>query len=223
MSVPELTLITPELPAAELLRRASVALARVEPGRVALQLRARHLNEGERRRVGEQLRELTRAHGVALVVNGELALARELHADGVQLPERGPTVAEARAMLGPEALIGASRHDLPGVTAAAREGASFVLLSPVYDVPGKGKALGLAAFARIALSSPLPVIALGGLRRDRVPAVLTAGATGIAVIREVFDAEDPGLATRDLLEALSITRASATQALPGGATGRTIG
>jgi thiamine-phosphate pyrophosphorylase len=210
VSVPELTLITPELPAAELLRRVGAALAGVAAGRVALQLRAKHLDQDERRRVGEQLRELTRHRGVALLVNDEPALARALDADGVQLPERGTTIEAARAELGPQALIGASRHDLEGVTAAAREGASFVLLSPVYEVPGKGPALGVGAFASLVQACAVPVIALGGLRHDRIATVLSAGAAGIAVIREVFDAAEPGIATRELLEALSRARSSAT-------------
>ena len=205
MRIPELILITPELPAAEILRRAGAALegTRLPEGRVAVQLRAWHLDAAERHALGEALRALTRTHGVALLVNGDLELASALEADGVQLPERGPSVERARARLAPGTLIGASRHDAAGVTAAAREGASFALLSPVYDVPGKGPALGLEAFARIAKHSPIPVIALGGVQREHVAGLLAAGAVGIAVIRPAFDADDPGRATRALLDALA--------------------
>lgn len=205
MNVPALTLITPELPPGEIMRRARAALgaAGTDAGRVAVQLRAPHLDRQALRQLGKSLRAITRAHGAALLVNADLELASILEADGVQLPERGPSVAEARAHLGPRALIGASRHDPAGVATAAREGASFVLLSPLYEVPGKGPALGLEAFAHIARGSAIPVVALGGVRREHVAAVLDAGAVGIAVIREVFDSADPAAAARQLLLALA--------------------
>jgi thiamine-phosphate pyrophosphorylase len=115
-------------------------------------------------------------------------------------------VKAARARLGPSALIGASRHDAEGVAWAARDGATFALLSPVYEVPGKGPALGLDGFARIARVSALPVIALGGVSARNAAELIAAGAAGVAVIREVFDSVDPALATIRLLGALARPR-----------------
>lgn len=202
---PALTLITPELPAEQILMRAQAALegASAAPGVIALQLRARHLEPGALRALGASLRELTARHGARLLVNGDLELAASLAADGVQLPERGPGVQQARTQLGPRALVGASRHDAAGVAAAARDGATFALLSPVYEVPGKGPPLGLDGFGRIARASAIPVIALGGVRAENAPELLAAGAAGVAVIREVFEAADPALATARLLAALT--------------------
>jgi thiamine-phosphate pyrophosphorylase len=216
VSVPELTLITPELPAEEVLRRSRAALsaASVPTGRVALQLRARHLDPRGVRELAESLRELTRTRGAALLVNGDLDLACAVAADGVQLPERGPSVAQAHARLGASALIGASRHDASGVAGAAAAGATFVLLGPIFGVPGKGPPLGIEAFGRIAANTPIPVIALGGLHRERVPPLYAAGAAGVAVIREVFDAPDPAHATDALLGALAAARASAAKLYP---------
>jgi thiamine-phosphate pyrophosphorylase len=224
VSIPELTLITPELPAEEILRRSRAALsgASVETANVALQLRARHLDPRVVRELAEALRELTRTRGVALVINADLELALAVAADGVQLPERGPSVEQARARLGVARLIGVSRHDADGVASAARAGASFALLGPVHDVPGKGPALGVEAFGRIAAASSIAVIALGGLHQERIPPLYAAGAAGIAVIREVFDAPDPGQATELLLSALAAARASGAEALPAPGTGRTI-
>lgn len=202
----DLYLITPELEPDELLRRARAALALVPPGRAALQLRAGQLEPAARRALARELRALTRASGVALFINADLELAREVQAEGVQLKERGPSVADARAVLGARAAVGVSRHDLAGVRAAERAGADFATLSPVYDVPDKGRPLGLSGFRAIAQDVALPLVALGGVRANHVPDLIRAGARGVAVIREVFDHPQPGAAALDLLAGIDAGR-----------------
>ena len=198
----DLYLITPELEPGELLARVRSALAGTPPGRVALQLRAGHLDAAGRRALGHELRALTRACGTALIVNAEVELARDLGAEGVQLKERGPTVAETRARLGRGPWIGASRHDRAGVQRAAAEGADFATLSPVFAVPDKGDPLGWEGFAAIARTAALPLFALGGVRAEQAAQLCAEGARGIAVIREVFDAAEPAAATAALLAAI---------------------
>jgi thiamine-phosphate pyrophosphorylase len=198
----DLYLITPELAPGELLARARRALAQVPAGRVALQLRAAQLDPKDRRELGRELRALTRECGAALIVNAELDLAGELQAEGVQLKEHGPSVASARAQLGRAVWIGASRHDRAGVTRAAAEGADFATLSPIFDVQGKGTPLGMQGFAAVASGCALPLFALGGVRAEHAADLCAGGAHGIAVIREVFDAPRPGVATAALLAAI---------------------
>ncbi len=200
--------ITPERSLAEIAASAERLLAAAPPGRVGVQLRAAHLPAAERDALARRLRALTRARGAALLLNAELALAMAVDADGVQLPERGPPVAEARARLGPAALIGASRHDLSGVLAAAREGASFVTLSPVFAVPGKGAALGLEGFAAIAGQSPIDVLALGGVDASSAGALIERGACGLAAIRGLLQSEQPDASLRVLLAAIDAARAA---------------
>ena len=125
----DLYLITPELPSDRIERAVAQALERAvrlqSCGRVGVQLRAKHLDAIARNVLGVQLRARTRAAGAALLVSGDLGLCGALDADGVQLPEHGPSVAEVRACLGADVLIGASRHDLPGIVRAqARPAAS---------------------------------------------------------------------------------------------------
>ena len=102
----DLYAITGERSPAEIERGAQRALAVPEAGRVGTLLRASHLNASEQRALGRALRELTRERGAKLLVSADLALCEELEADGAQLPERGPSIAEARARLGPARLIG---------------------------------------------------------------------------------------------------------------------
>jgi thiamine-phosphate pyrophosphorylase len=203
----DLYLITPDLaPRAVIAERCARALAAAAPGRVAVQLRSKHLDAGERRALALELRDLTRARGAALLVNADLELAREAGADGVQLPERAASVADARARLGAAMLLGASRHDLAGVRAAAGAGATFATLSPIFGVPDKGAPLGLPGLAHAAAHSPLPLIALGGIDAERARDAVQAGAHGVAVMRAVWDGARPDAAVVRLLAAIDAGR-----------------
>jgi thiamine-phosphate pyrophosphorylase len=198
----DLLLITPELPPCDIVRRSRAALADAPPGRVALQLRARHLGDVDRTDLARTLRRLTREHAAPLMLNNSIEMTHALGAEGVQLPERGQALQHARARLGPTAWIGASRHDLPGVLAAASDGADFVTLSPVFQVPEKGAPLGLSGLRAVALASTLPIVALGGITAESAARVIEAGAHAIAVIRDVLGREDPAPAVRALLSAI---------------------
>ena len=173
-------LITPDRDAALILATARELLAAAPAGRVALQLRSNTLTLDARVELAHALAELARTHGAAFLVSADLALARAVAADGVQLPEHAPTLAAARAALGAAAYIGASRHDRSGVAAAERGGASFVTLSPVF--------------------------ALGGIDAARAVEVVRAGAHGVAVIREVWDSPQPARALAGLLAGIDAAR-----------------
>ena len=176
------------LPGAELFARIAAvgALAPAQRGRFAVQLRDPGLSSRALASLGARLRAATRPHGIALVINDRLDLALALGADGVHLGRRSVTVAEARALLGPDAWISVACHDVDDVIRAATEGASAATLSPIFASPGKGTPLGTAALraARSALGGrPLALYALGGVDRASAPSCFAAGADGVASIR----------------------------------------
>ncbi len=205
----DLYLITPELPPDRIERAVARGLERAPSGRVAVQLRAKHLDPSTRLALGERLRERTRAASAPLLVSAELALCTALHADGVQLPEQGISVREARRVLGPSAYVGASRHDVEGVAGAREQGASFATLSPICPSPGKGTPLGFDTLRTVVRSVALPIYALGGIGLAETPAALAAGAHGIAVIRSALEQRDPARAVAELLACIDRVRAIA--------------
>src|SRR5205085_4034186 len=103
-----------------------------------------------------------RERGSKLLVNDRADVALATGADGVHLPAGGLPAAEARKLLGPRALIGASCHSLAEVRAASAGGADFAVFGPVWATPGKGPPLGLQALAEAARAD-LPLFALGGV------------------------------------------------------------
>jgi thiamine-phosphate pyrophosphorylase len=179
------------LPEAELVARiASAARLGPERRRFAVQLRDPRLSGRALADLGVRLRAATRAGGVALVVNDRLDLARALAADGVHLGRRSVAVADARALLGPDAWISVACHSVDDVIRAATAGADAVTLSPIFATPGPGKGtpLGLAALeaARDALgarSIAIALYALGGVDLATAPSCFAAGADGVASIR----------------------------------------
>jgi len=197
----ELLLITdPDAPRG-LVGSVEAALQGADGVRLAVQLRAKQMSLPALLPIARELRELTQRAGARLFINGRLELAREVGADGVQLPETGLTPRAARALLGPGPLIGASCHDPIGLARAAQGGASFATVSPVFHSPGKGPAIGSARFADWARAAQLPVFALGGIRAEHAALLRRKGARGLAVISSVFYAHDPAAAVRDLLSA----------------------
>ncbi len=161
-------------------------------------LRDRDLPAAERRALAQRLIALARARGVRLTVGGDVALATEIGADGVQLPAGAP-IAAARARLGASALIGVSAHGEADVAAAAAGGADYATLSPIFvsvSKPGYGPALGIASLARAAALG-LPLIALGGVTPERADDCLRAGAASVAVMGEVMRAAARAGGVRD--------------------------
>jgi thiamine-phosphate pyrophosphorylase len=168
----------------------------------AVQLREKDLPAGDLLRLATALRELTARHRARLLVNDRVDVALAVGADGVHLPGTGLPPAAARALVGPERLIGVSTHSAAEAEAAAAGGADVVFFGPIYDTPSKrryGAPQGLAGLAAVCRATRLPVVAIGGVTAARVPELRDAGAAGIAVIRALLEAEDPAAATKSLL------------------------
>jgi thiamine-phosphate pyrophosphorylase len=170
-----------------------------------VQLREKQLADAEFLELARELRRLTAARGARLLINSRTHIAQAVGADGVHLPG-GASIAAARRLLGPQALIGYSAHTAADVRRAESEGADFVTLSPVFpslSKPGYTAALGLERFAELAHSTTLPVFALGGIAPENAAACLAAGAFGVAVTGVIMQAPDIAAVVRRLLDALN--------------------
>ncbi len=110
------------------------------------------------------------------------------------------TVQQARTLLGPDVLIGRSIHDLAGALRAEADGADYLLAGHVFatgskpDQPGRG----VEWIADLAGNVSVPIIAIGGITRERTEAVLQAGAYGVAMGREILAASDPTAVAREI-------------------------
>lgn len=154
---------------------------------------------------GRRLYDLARAlraHAgeARLLVNDRVDVALAA-ADGAQVGARGLRVDDARRLLGPDRLLGASVHSAAEAHQAARDGADFVVAGTIWPTashPGRpGAGVGLI---RELASIGLPVIAIGGVTPERAAEARAAGAAGVAVVRGVWNAADPEAAVREYME-----------------------
>lgn len=158
-----------------------------------VQLREKDLPARDLLAMARAVKARTDAAGARLLINDRADVAVAAGAAGVHLTSADPPVAEVRAWLGPDALIGVSTHTAAEAARAGRAGASFVTFGPVFDTPSKrglGTPVGTAALGEAVRSAGVPVFALGGVDRGRLAQVAATGCHGIAVIRAVLAAPD---------------------------------
>jgi thiamine-phosphate pyrophosphorylase len=138
--------------------------------------------------------------GAMLLMNDRIDVALAA-ADGAQVGARGVRVRDARRMLGPDRLLGASVHSAAEASDAAAEGADFVIAGTIWPTPSHpGREGAGPELIREIASSGIRVIAIGGVTPQRAAEAREVGASGIAVIRGVWDAADSAEAVREYLE-----------------------
>ena len=173
---------------------------------LAVQLREKDLGARELQNLGARLQEALTPHQVPLLINDRIDVALALDAAGVHLAGHSLSTRTARRILGPDKLLGVSTHSLGAARLAADEGADFVVFGPVFATPSKlvyGPPQGLSQLAAVAQDVPIPVLGIGGITPANLPRVRQTGAHGVAMIRAVLAAPDPGAATQELCRLLA--------------------
>jgi len=147
-----------------------------------IQLRDKGLPPLERLRFAGAVGRLARAHGALLVVNDDAELARRVGADGLHLSSAALAACAERPDF---PWAGASCHDAAEIARSGELGLDYALLGPLLPTPSHPDApgLGWAAFSRLTAAAPLPVFALGGMRREMLAEAQQAGAHGVALLR----------------------------------------
>lgn len=171
-------------------------------GIAMLQFRARHGNRDKARRQASHLLAVCRKHGVPLIVNDDVELCKSIGAEGVHLGTADSDISDARRILGPKAVIGATCHaSLELALSARKQGADYVAFGrffPSMSKPGASPAQPkILSAARESLD--LPIAAIGGINTENAGLLLDAGADLLAVIQAIFGAADPGAAASELV------------------------
>ena len=155
-------------------------------------------------RSGQTFRRLADTYSALFIVNDDPHLAVELRADGVHIGQDDLDPAEARAVVGPDAIVGLSTHSRDQIVAAAEEPVDYISVGPIWETPTKeGRpATGLELIGTAAEVASVPWFAIGGIDTGNVQQVVDAGAERICVVRAIRDAEDPGAAAATLFGAV---------------------
>jgi thiamine-phosphate pyrophosphorylase len=186
----------------------AAAAGAVEPalrgGVDLVQLRDKHASDEEIVRAGRELRALCASYGALFLVNDRPDLAVACDADGVHVGQDDMPVAEARAAVGPDRIVGTSTHSPAQVDAAEASDADYYAVGPVFETPTKAgrPATGWDLIAYAAGRATKPWFAIGGIDAQTAPAAAAAGAERVVVVRAIRDAADPETAARALRTAL---------------------
>lgn len=157
-----------------------------------LQLRCKDVPDEQFLQYAWKAREVTKQHRVKLIINDRVDIAHLVSADGVHVGHGDGSISEARDLLGPGKIIGGSAEDLNEALQVEREGADYVGCGSVFATGTKKNigVLGLERLREIRQNVHVPVIAIGGVTSDNVTEVLDTGVRAVAVISDIFMAED---------------------------------
>lgn len=156
---------------------------------------------------GRQLAPLCRAAGATFIIDDHVALVDSVGADGVHLGKNDMPVAEARRILGPDRIIGATANTFDDIAAAVASGADYIGLGPFRFTETKKRLspiLGLEGYRDIMARCrragySIPVVAIGGITPEDIEAIMATGVSGIALSGTILRAADPAAATSRII------------------------
>lgn len=176
-----------------------IVLAAVQGGVSVVQLREKACATREFVDLGRAVSSVLQRSSVPLVINDRVDVALAVGADGVHIGQSDMAYADARRLLGSDAIIGLSVESEEHALAAETLDVDYLGLSPVFTTPTKSeltRQLGLEGVAGIRRLSRHRLVAIGGIHRENIAAVLKSGADGVAVVSAICSASDPLQATR---------------------------
>lgn len=182
----------------------------LEGGCKWVQLRMKDAPEEEVLACAKEALPLCRQHGAKFILDDHVELVETAWADGVHLGKNDMPVDEARKILGPDKIIGGTANTIDDIIRLHRQGADYIGCGPFRFTTTKKKlspVLGLEGYRNIVLKMrendiDLPIVAIGGITVDDIPAIMGTGVTGIALSGAILNAEDPKSMTESILETL---------------------
>lgn len=195
---------TPQISYAEGIRMA------LEGGCRWIQLRMKDTPAGEIIACAEEVLPLCRHHGAKFLLDDHVELVRQLGADGVHLGKNDMPVDEARKILGPDIIIGGTANTIEDIIRLHKQGADYIGCGPFRFTTTKknlSPILGLDGYKSIVLKMKelgidLPIVAIGGITVEDIPAVMGTGVSGIALSGAILGATDPVEMTARIIETI---------------------
>lgn len=196
----------------------TLARACLAGGARFLQVRAKTLPSGPFLAMCDEVVALARPAGALVIVNDRADLARLSGADGVHVGQEDLSPADARAVVGADAIVGVSTHTAEQARRALDGPADYVAVGPVFGTRTKEigyAAVGLDLLRRVTAiardaarpgRAPTPIVAIGGVTIDRARAAVAAGASAVAVISDLLATRDPEARVREYVAALAAPR-----------------
>lgn len=176
----------------------------IRGGVTMIQLREKNMDRLAFREEAIEIQKLCARYRVPFLINDDVALAKEIGADGVHVGQKDMEALEARKELGNDRIIGVSARTVEQALTAQAHGADYLGVGAVFHTGTKSDAKGISheTLKEICQAVSIPVVAIGGITGENVMELKGSGISGIAVVSAVFAAKDPAQAARDLREKL---------------------
>lgn len=174
----------------------------LEGGITFLQLREKHLSEDEFMEEAKKMKELARKYQVPFVINDNIKIAKEVDADGVHIGQDDMSVEDARRLLGEDKIIGVSAHNVDEAIKAQNGGANYLGVGAVCATSTKQDAnvVSKEEIKKICETVDIPVVAIGGIKKDNIMTLKGTNVDGVAVVSAIFGAKDITKDTKELLK-----------------------
>lgn len=158
-----------------------------------------------------EAQRMCREHGATFIIDDNVALVKEIGADGVHLGKKDMPINEARRILGKDFIIGGTANTFEDVKAHYEAGADYIGCGPfrfTTTKQGLSPILGLEGYRSIvsrmrAEGIDLPIVAIGGITKKDIPEIMQTGVTGIALSGTILNAENPVAETRRIIETIN--------------------
>lgn len=177
----------------------------VKGGATMVQLREKDCSTREFIELAAKLKETLKPLGIPLLINDRIDVALAVDADGVHIGQSDMPYKTARALLGPDKIIGLSVENMEDIRVANELDVDYVGISPVYSTHTKtdtAAPFGLEGLREAVKLSVHPTVAIGGMNMKTAKDVMACGTDGIAVVSAIVSADSPCEAARNLLEVM---------------------
>lgn len=174
--------------------------AALKGGVTCVQLREKNIADSSILAEAREISALCKQYRVPFILNDNVALAAQCGADGVHLGQEDMDPAQARRILGPDAIIGVSAHNVAEAKAAVAAGADYLGCGAMFATTTKTNvtALPKETLRAICAAVGVPVVAIGGISKQNLLSLAHCGEAGVALVSAIFAAEDIEKECREL-------------------------
>lgn len=177
--------------------------AAIAGGVTMVQLRDKEASTEQLIETAKALKQVMKGSGIPLIINDNIDVAIAVDADGVHIGQSDDAPLKARQTLGEGKIIGLSCETIDRVRSAPVDALNYLGIGPVFATPTKGDhsaPIGLDGLASLVKASPIPTVAIGGLKHQHCQSVFDAGVDGIAVVSAICGHRNPEAQARKFRE-----------------------
>ena len=173
-------------------------------GVTIIQLREKNLTTNQYYHLAKQVKEITDAYQVPLIIDDRLDICLAVDAAGLHIGDDELPVSVARKVLGPEKILGVTAKTVKRALEAETSGADYLGTGAIFPTTTKENApiTLISTLKTICQTVAIPVVAIGGLTSENIDQLAATGIAGVAVVRDLMQAEDIEAKTQAFLTKL---------------------